>query len=294
MGMQSRPYLQATEAVHAPSGEQRDEASIYVELAKACGISIFGSAIAQKAFEFSRRFDRRKRERRGGLPGIPQEWILNALLRAGGQASYKKLLESPDGLSRPRAEGGNYLSGRIVTEDKKVDLAPTALMEATAELEAAFEAERSDNRMRLITKRSHETHNSWTHNIEEFVSGERETNHLYMHPDDARKAGLGNGDLADVRSKVATVRIPVRLLSDLMPGTVAMPHGWGHQHATGLSVASRTAGVNVNLLAADGPDSIEKISGMANLTGFPVDVFPAAGPRTKESWSGIAEQPPQP
>ncbi|MDJ0852128.1 MAG: hypothetical protein QNK04_27480, partial [Myxococcota bacterium] len=82
---------------------------------------------------------------------------------------------------------------------------------------------------------------------------------------------------------------PVRLLADLMPGTVALPHGWGHQHATGLSVASRTTGVNVNLLAADGPDEIEKVSGMANLTGFPVEVRPAAGPLEPRSWSGIAD-----
>ncbi|MDP6977948.1 MAG: molybdopterin-dependent oxidoreductase [Myxococcota bacterium] len=289
MGMQSRPYLQATEAVHAPRGEQRDEPSIYVELAKACGSPIFGSSIVQKLFEGTRRFDTRKRSGKGGLPGIPQEWILSLLLRLGRVGSYKKLLESPNGVARPPVRGGNYLGERIVTEDKKVDLSPDILMEAAGELETAFERELSDNRLRLITKRTHETHNSWTHNIEEFVSGERNTNHLYMHPEDARKAGLENGGLADVRSATATVRIPVRTLSDLMPGTVAMPHGWGHQHAGDLSVASKTAGVNVNLLAADGPDAIERIAGMAHLTGIPVDVFPAAGPRAKDSWSGIAE-----
>jgi len=59
--------------------------------------------------------------------------------------------------------------------------------------------------------------------------------------------------------------IDMRWCDDLMPGVVALPHGWGHQHARGLSVASRTRGVNVNLLAADGPDRIERISGMAHL-----------------------------
>jgi formate dehydrogenase len=78
-----------------------------------------------------------------------------------------------------------------------------------------------------------------------------------------------------------------------MPGTVALPHGWGHQHATGLSVASRTTGVNVNLLAADGPEALEAISGMANLTGFPVDVAPAAGPLAAGSWSGMAVGDPE-
>jgi formate dehydrogenase len=44
----------------------------------------------------------------------------------------------------------------------------------------------------------------------------------------------------------------------------------------------------VNLLAADGPDKIERVSGMAHLTGIVVDVRPAAGPQDETSWSGIA------
>ena len=66
---------------------------------------------------------------------------------------------------------------------------------------------------------------------------------------------------------------------------------WGHQHATGLSIASRTRGVNVNLLAADGPECIERVSGMAQLTGFPVTVRPADGPQDPGNWSGIASDP---
>ena len=100
---------------------------------------------------------------------------------------------------------------------------------------------------------------------------------------------MGEGDIADVESATATVRLPVKLLSELMPGTVALPHGWGHQHAIGLSVAGRTSGVNVNLLAADGPESLERVSGMAQLTGIPVSVRPAAGPRDCRSWSGISD-----
>ena len=92
---------------------------------------------------------------------------------------------------------------------------------------------------------------------------------------------------ADVLSRGrSTVRVPVRLLPELMPGTVALPHGWGHQAAEGLSVASRTRGVNVNLLSPDGPDRIEKLSGMAHLTGFVVDVKPAAGEQAHD-WSGL-------
>jgi anaerobic selenocysteine-containing dehydrogenase len=94
-------------------------------------------------------------------------------------------------------------------------------------------------------------------------------------------------DLADLRSATATLRVPIQLLPDLQPGSVALPHGWGHQIAPSLSVASATEGVNVNLLAADGPDAIEPLSGMARLTAIPVEVTRAAGPRNPRSWSGL-------
>lgn len=289
MGMQSRPYLQATLPVHPPRGEQRDEASIYLDLCEAAGTPFFGSRVAQRVLQGLRRFDGRRKRGEGGIAGIPQELMLSLLLRLGRQGSYRKLLASPDGRARPRQSGGSFLGDRIVTGDKKVHLAPQVLLEQAQGLEAAFQKELGESRLRLISKRSHETHNSWTHNIQQFVSGERTSNYLYIHPVDAEKIGLADGELADVSSRTATLRVPVKLLSDLMQGTVALPHGWGHQHATGLSVASRTSGVNVNLLMADGPDEIERVSGMAHLTGIPVDVTLAAGPRARDSWSGIAQ-----
>jgi hypothetical protein len=39
-------------------------------------------------------------------------------------------------------------------------------------------------------------------------------------------------------------------------------------------VASKTSGANVNLLAADGPESLEHFSGMAQLNGIRVQVIP--------------------
>jgi len=107
-----------------------------------------------------------------------------------------------------------------------------------------------------------------------------------MHSEDAKAAGLRHGDLADVRSAGGSVRIPVHFLDDLQPGTVAMPHGWGHQHAKGLSVASRTTGVNVNLLARSGADAVEGLSGMSKLTAIDVEVEPARGPLDGSNWTG--------
>jgi len=53
---------------------------------------------------------------------------------------------------------------------------------------------------------------------------------------------------------------------------VSIPHGWGHDKNSGLFVAKKYPGVNVNKLLASGPDSVEKLAGMAKLTGAPVSV----------------------
>jgi anaerobic selenocysteine-containing dehydrogenase len=140
---------------------------------------------------------------------------------------------------------------------------------------------------KLISKRHVKTHNSWTHNYEDFVKGSLTTNYLYVHPDDLAAIGAEEGSLVDVSSATGTVRVPLKTLADLRPGTVALPHGWGHQ-SSGLSVAKKTGGVNVNILAADGVDGVDPLSGMVHLTGIPVSIKPATGQQA-ESWSGMPE-----
>lgn len=288
LGMQSRPYLQATKAVVPPTGEQRDEASIYLSLCRAAGAPIFGSRIAQRVLERMAR----RHARSAGLrhPTVPAERVLNIILRLTRQPGFRTLLKSPHGLPRPMAQPGGFLGRRIVTDDRRVHLVTDRLLERAGTLDRDFEraSERAGS-MLLITKRHVKTHNSWTHNHDDVVTEDFTTNHVYLHPDDAHRLGLTDDDLADVSSVTATVRVPVRVLADLMPGVCALPHGWGHQVATGLSVASRTTGVNVNLLAASGADSVDPLSGMSHLTGIPVVVAPACGPLSPSSWSGISE-----
>jgi len=288
LGLQSIPYIAATERLVEPDGEQRDEATIYTDLARACGISLFGSKLAQRFFEGLKWVNGLRRRR--AAPRFPQEWLLSLILRSTGQMSFKRLLGFPNGLSREGACAGDFLGKRVYTPDGKVHLAPPHFLEAVRNLETTFERElRTRDQFKLITKRLHTTMNSWMQNLPELAKGpEGRTNFLYVHPEDAAKLGISEGDVVDVSSSVATLRVPVKILAELMPGTVSLPHGWGHQHAPGLNFANKLSGVNVNLLAEDGPDSVEKLSGMSRLTGILVDVIPATGPLCAESWTGIA------
>lgn len=285
LGLQAKPYLQATKAILPPEGEQRDEASIYVDLAKACGISLFGSTIAQKLMEFLMNWHTWRKKT--PVRTLPQESLLNGILKLTKQKSFKTILKNPHGIDRQPHEPESFLGKRVVTADQLVDLAPEALLAQTDRLADHFEMElRVKDKLKLITKRAVTTHNSWTHNLEEFIAGERHTNYLYMHPEDAQQRGITQGSIVEVSTKTGKVRLPVKLLAELMVGTVALPHGWGHQ-TSGYSVASKTQGVNVNILAADGPQGIDPVSGMAHLTGFLVDVAPTQEPVYPYDWSGI-------
>ena len=87
LGLQSKPYLQATRAVVPPQGEQRDEATIYVDIAKASGVNLWGSAAAQRVFETAKALN--SIGRRGKQPSIPQELLLSGLLRARSRAASR-------------------------------------------------------------------------------------------------------------------------------------------------------------------------------------------------------------
>ncbi|MEM9455460.1 MAG: molybdopterin-dependent oxidoreductase [Myxococcota bacterium] len=288
LGMQSRPYLQATEAVLPPPGQARDEATIYLDLCRASGVDLFGSPLAQRLLEGASTLHgwlQPNRQRR-----VPQRWLLSLMLRAAGEGGLSRLLAQRHGRARRGNTGHDFLGQRVLTDDGRVDLAPEPLLHmARSQLTHWFDHERAHaSTLRLITRRAVGTHNSWTHNHPRLI-GRDGTNVVYVHPEDAERLGLRPGALADVRTDVATIRLPVALCRDLMPGTVAVPHGWGHQRARGLSVASRTRGVNVNLLAADGPQRLDPISGMARLTGLPVEVIPAVGPKDESDWSGVPQ-----
>ncbi|MGC8780176.1 MAG: molybdopterin-containing oxidoreductase family protein, partial [Anaerolineae bacterium] len=98
--------------------------------------------------------------------------------------------------------------------------------------------------LRLITPKSpHFTHSQgW--NIPEL---RRRAGHaLTMHPSDAARRGLADGDLARVFNDRGVVCVPVRLSEAIMPGVVSLPEGaWAVLDARGVDMAG-----SANMLTA--------------------------------------------
>lgn len=92
-----------------------------------------------------------------------------------------------------------------------------------------------------------------------------------IHSSDAERLGILQGEKTLVKSRTGKIVVPVVITDDIMPGTVSLPHGWGHNlSGSRLGVASQHAGVNVNLLTDE--QMIDPISGNAVLNGVPVIV----------------------
>ena len=93
------------------------------------------------------------------------------------------------------------------------------------------------------------------HNLPALVKG-KERCTLHIHPDDAERLGLADGEHARViSSATGRIEVPVEVTDEIMPGVVSIPHGWGHD-APGvrMGVASEHAGVNSNVLADESHD----------------------------------------
>lgn len=268
-GYQPEPYGQYAEPVVPALDEAKDEWWIFTELARAAGTPLRDSPTFQWFVEQSTRADARLPKALRFAPS----WAAAASAWLHG-TSWRALRDNPHGVRLPSHGHGSFLKRGVLTKSKKVQLAPPRFLAALAALRDTSSQARSG--LTLVTKRERTSHNSWMHNVERFVSGPRSTNYLYMHPQDAAARALADGALCEVSSASGTLRVPVKLSEELLPGTVALPHGWGHAAAEGLRVAKQTTGVNANVLSADGAAALEPLSGMARLTAIAVEVTAAA------------------
>lgn len=270
MGLMPQRTFSYTDPVLAPVGEARDEGLIFRQICRAAGRPIAGSWMLQTLSNVAE-FFAKGIFRRGGMTA--DRLFLSLLSRSAGLGGIKRLRKSPDGILLEPNKPGDYLGKRVNTPSGKVELAPADLVAWSRSLELRFATELANaDKLKIIQKRERFSHNSWAHNAEAFVKGERITNYLYIHPQDAALNNLAADSVARVSANGESIEVPVRLDEDMMPGTVSVPHGWGHEKAAGLSVSCRTKGANVNVILPSGAASIEPLSGMSHMNGVVVDV----------------------
>jgi anaerobic selenocysteine-containing dehydrogenase len=206
--------------------------------------------------------------------------FLNLLLRLGPYGdrflpwsdglSLEKLKAAPHGVDLGPLQPG--VERRLYHRDKRIHLAPPRMLEAMAALERDLAARADENGLVLIGRRELRSNNSWMHNGPALVSG-RERCVLYVHPTDAARYEVQDGEMAILESRVHRGEVRVAVTDEMRPGVVSLPHGWGHaDSAPWQKVAGSHAGVSINDWIDD--SVVEPIIGQSILNGVSVRLGP--------------------
>ncbi len=260
------PFIQMTEPVVEPRGEARQEWEIIEDIASRIDV-VPSSVLALRLLG------------KVGIKISPRR-LVEMLLRIGPKGDRfgltpnglnpAKLAASPHGIVlAPGWQGGN-LPGKLRHDDGLVHLDPPEIAAEVQRLGRLGSVGGSDEYpLLLIGLRELRSHNSWMHNSEKLMRGDR-VHRARINQDDGEALGVGDGDSVRISSAHGEVEVVARLTDEVRPGTVAVPHGWGH--AGGWQTANAAGGANINALASSEPEDLEPLAGMAHLNGIPIRI----------------------
>ncbi|MFL5803298.1 MAG: molybdopterin-dependent oxidoreductase [Roseiflexaceae bacterium] len=189
----------------------------------------------------------------------------------GHALSLRKLKRSPHGVDLGPLQA--CLPERLMTQPRRIELAPAALLQDVPRLERTLLDETTANRiydLSLIGRRQLRSNNSWMHNSVRLVRGKQRCT-LLINPQDAAMRGLQHNQQVCVRSRAGQIELPIEISDEMMPGVVSIPHGWGHNRlGVQLATAQQHAGASVNDLTDE--QLIDELTGNAAFSGVPVSV----------------------
>lgn len=265
--LQAEPYAQYTKAVVQPQFERREEWVIFSDLLLEIGAPL----LSDKPLLLLARANALLQRLPGKLRFTPDH-ILKVLLFLGKKVSFKELLAHPEGITLGDNAPGTFLGKRL---KQRINL---ALARVSADLPRLTQYEKNittissshqQNTLALIGRRSRKSHNSWMHNNAQIK--QPLSNSAQINPEDATRMGLAPGDRVKVSSDQGAIELPLSITADVMPGVIAVPHGWGH-HATSNQQSGQLAGQNINHVIPGGDAYMEPVSGQAILLAHHVSI----------------------
>lgn len=197
-------------------------------------------------------------------------------LRAGPYGD--RFGQKPDGLNLAKVQAALHgidlgpLQARLPellrTPSGKIEMAPESLL---ADLERVRQALHTPPPpLQVIGRRQVRSGNSWMHNLPVLAKGPYRCTAL-VHPQDAARAGVADGARAHLSSAHGEIEVQVEFCTEMMPGVISLPHGWGHDlPGVQMQVAGARPGANLNQLLDD--QKRDPLSGNAVLSGVEVQL----------------------
>ena len=264
-----RPSLRITEKVVQAPGEAREEWVILNDIARRMGLGgAYGYGVQRLLA-------------RVGLPTTPKV-MADLLIRTGkagdlfglrrGGWSWRKLADrAPHGVVLHEYLPLSPIEKCIATPDHRIPMAHPTFVEELERLKRARGDGAADSYpLRMIGMREMTSHNSWMHNSSRLMPVGREHS-IRISSGDAAELDIRSGDRVTVTSPGGEVTTLATVTDEMVTGTVAMPHGWGHRGS--WRRANAAGGATSNLLSSE----VEAASGSSVLNGIPVRIKRVAG-----------------
>ncbi len=208
--------------------------------------------------------------------------LLDVALRTGPYGDAFGL--KPDGLTLAKVNAASGSGGIDLSElqprvpellrtpSGKIDLAPPLLLADLPRAWADLHSHAPD--LVIIGRRDVRSNNSWMHNLPTLAKGPFRCTAL-VHPFDAARLRLTEGALARISNGAGSIEAQVQISTDMMPGVVSLPHGWGHDlPGAQLNLAAQRPGANLNALLDD--QARDPLSGNAVLSGVAISMMAVA------------------
>jgi len=202
-------------------------------------------------------------------PGYTLEQAFEFALMSGKSGlTLQQLKDNPHGIDLGPLES-KFPEG-ILNENNQMDIFPEVYREALQKLIATKEEKTKANSMLLIGRRQLRSNNSWLHNSYRMVKG-RDRCTALIHPDDAKEKNINEGELITVTSRIGSINIKAEITDEMMPGTLSIPHGWGH-HREGIQmdIAAKHAGVSINDIIDD--ELVDELCGVSVINATPITI----------------------
>lgn len=186
----------------------------------------------------------------GLLQTLPKDTRSHAV-RAGfnkgplmGEEIFQAILDHPEGMWLGRIDPADNFS-LLKTEDGRVNVLIPEMLEWMAAVTPEREAEalrlKAEYPLILMAGRHTGMNANTLMRNPTWNKGKRACT-LALHPRDAEKLGLADGQLAVIATAAGRAELEVEITAETRPGMVMIPHGFG------LDYPGETVGINVNRL----------------------------------------------
>jgi anaerobic selenocysteine-containing dehydrogenase len=226
--LQAAPFLRFAPAVVEPTGERRAQWWMFAELSRRMGLPLFGSA---------------RRDAALADVELDDETIAEAM---AGQARrpWDEVRAQPYGIRDESMAPGWMIPGRL---PRLLDLAPPELVDQFTG--GWLEQLPAGGQLVMINRRTPGQYNSLAPRPPAGPT-------LLVHPADAARHGLDDGDTTEISTVSGCCQAQVELSDTMLPGVVSLPHAY--------------PSANVNHLTSTA--DIDPLNGMPILSGFAVSL----------------------